>query len=73
MLNLDFYNLTTTKKKNSQVLQVELNCFYLKYLLWFAPEEPLNTVRLILHFFFGVVGIRECYQYVTDKYVATVT
>ncbi|KAL1925447.1 uncharacterized protein VTP21DRAFT_330 [Calcarisporiella thermophila] len=48
-------------------LQCELNCFYLKYLLWIPPEHPLNTWRLFFYFLAGVPGTRELYQYVTDK------
>ncbi|EIE75466.1 hypothetical protein RO3G_00170 [Rhizopus delemar RA 99-880] len=48
-------------------LQCELNCFYLKSLLWIPPEHPLNTYRLILLFFFALPGAREVYQYVSDN------
>ena len=47
-------------------LQGELNAFYLKYLLWIPPRNPLNTYRLILFFFAGCPAIREVYQYVSD-------
>lgn len=48
-------------------LQCELNCFYLKYLLWVPPEHPLNTYRLILLFLFALPGAREAYQYISDS------
>jgi len=48
-------------------LQTELNAFYLKYILWFPPTEPLNTYRLSLHFFAGLVGVREAYRYLVDS------
>ncbi|KAI9478057.1 MAG: phosphatidylserine synthase 2 [Benjaminiella poitrasii] len=48
-------------------LQCELNCFYLKYLLWVPPEHPLNTYRLILLFLFALPGAREVYQYISDS------
>ncbi|OAD76739.1 hypothetical protein PHYBLDRAFT_131689 [Phycomyces blakesleeanus NRRL 1555(-)] len=48
-------------------LQCELNCFYLKYLLWVPPEHPLNTYRLILLFFFALPAARELYQYISDS------
>ncbi|CEG66570.1 hypothetical protein RMATCC62417_03121 [Rhizopus microsporus] len=48
-------------------LQCELNCFYLKSLLWIPPEHPLNTYRLILLFFFALPGAREVYQYISDN------
>jgi phosphatidylserine synthase 2 len=49
-------------------LQCELNCFYLKYLVWIPPEHPLLTYRLILVFFFALPATREAYQYLVDKY-----
>lgn len=52
-----------------QFLQCELNCFYLKYLVWIPPEHPLLTYRLILVFFFALPATREAYQYLVDKYV----
>ena len=46
---------------------MELNAFYLKYILWFPPTEPLNSYRLFLHFAAGLVGIRETYRYLVDS------
>ncbi|KAI9357777.1 phosphatidyl serine synthase-domain-containing protein [Pilaira anomala] len=48
-------------------LQCELNCFYLKYLLWVPPEHPLNTYRLSLLFLFALPGTRDVYQYLSDS------
>ncbi|KAG9300619.1 hypothetical protein G9A89_005219 [Geosiphon pyriformis] len=48
-------------------LQAELNSFYLKYLLWIPPEHPLNAIRAALLFFCSMPGVREAYQYLTDK------
>ncbi|CAO3642675.1 unnamed protein product [Cunninghamella echinulata] len=48
-------------------LQCELNCFYLKYLLWVPPEHPINTYRLILAFLFALPGARDLYQYLSDS------
>ncbi|KAF7725516.1 hypothetical protein EC973_009546 [Apophysomyces ossiformis] len=48
-------------------LQCELNCFYLKYLLWIPPEHPLNTYRLILLFLFALPAAREVYQSISDR------
>ncbi|KAI8149773.1 phosphatidyl serine synthase-domain-containing protein [Fennellomyces sp. T-0311] len=48
-------------------LQCELNCFYLKYLLWVSPEHPLNTYRLILMFLFALPAARDVYQYLMDS------
>lgn len=50
-----------------QFLQCEINAFYLKYLLWIPPEHPLNVYRLIFYFFIGICGVREGYQYLSDK------
>lgn len=47
-------------------LQTELNAFYLKYLLWIPPANPLNTYRLLFMFFATIPAVRELYQYVTD-------
>ncbi|ORZ03368.1 phosphatidyl serine synthase-domain-containing protein [Syncephalastrum racemosum] len=47
-------------------LQCELNCFYLKYLLWVPPEHPLNTYRLILMFLCALPAARDVYQYLAD-------
>lgn len=49
-----------------QALQCELNCFYLKYLLWVPPEHPLNTYRLTLMFLFSLPAARDVYQYLMD-------
>lgn len=44
-----------------------MNSFYLKYILWFPPTEPLNSYRLLLHFAAGLVGMRETYRYLVDS------
>lgn len=48
-------------------LLVELNAFYLKTLLWMAPEHPLVTYRLILLWLCGLPAVRELYQYIIDE------
>lgn len=48
------------------VLQCELNAFYLKYLLWIPPSNPLNIYRLILFFFMCLPATREAYQFLND-------
>ncbi|CAG8438723.1 2400_t:CDS:2 [Scutellospora calospora] len=48
-------------------LQVELNSFYLKYLLWIPPDNPINTYRATLLFMCSIPATREAYQYLTDK------
>ena len=47
-------------------LITELNCFYLKYLLWIPVESPLNTYRLIFLFFICLPAVREAYQFIDD-------
>lgn len=47
-------------------LQAELNCFYLKALLWIPPPHPLNVIRVFLMGFMGMTGVREVYQYFYD-------
>ncbi|KND01631.1 uncharacterized protein SPPG_09115 [Spizellomyces punctatus DAOM BR117] len=49
------------------VLQCELNAFYLKYLLWLPPSNPINILRLILYFFLALPATREAYQYLIDR------
>lgn len=44
----------------------ELNCFYLKYLLWVPPAHYINVVRLVLYGLIGIVAAREAYQFFTD-------
>jgi phosphatidylserine synthase 2 len=45
---------------------VDMNAFFLKYILWVPPRNPLNTYRLIMWFFVGMPAIREYYQFVSD-------
>ena len=47
-------------------LLCELNCFYLKYLLWIPTPHIINQVRLLSIVFSGAVALRECYQYFSD-------
>ncbi|XP_002128264.2 phosphatidylserine synthase 2 [Ciona intestinalis] len=44
-------------------LLAELNTFYLKFVLWVPPDNPMVTFRLILYLFWGAVAIRESYDY----------
>ena len=48
---------------------VELNAFFLKFVLWIPPPHYLNVLRLILWFFIGMPAIRESYQFATQRYV----
>lgn len=50
----------------SVFLVCEVNCFYLKYLLWIPPSHPLNVIRISLYGLVGVVTLREAYQFFTD-------
>lgn len=52
-----------------QVSIIELNAFYLKYILWVPPPHPLNIIRLSLWMFMGLPALREYYQFVSDPYV----
>ncbi|KAI9350111.1 phosphatidyl serine synthase-domain-containing protein [Obelidium mucronatum] len=47
-------------------LQIELNAFYLKALLWIPPPHFINITRLIVMFFFCMPATREVYQYLSD-------
>ena len=47
-------------------LLTELNTFYLKFVLWVPPENPLNFARLGFILFWGAVGLRECFQLLDD-------
>ena len=49
------------------LLTSEVMGFYLKYLLWIPPPNILYVGRSILYAFAGCAGIRELYQYCTDK------
>jgi len=46
---------------------VELNAFFLKFVLWIPPPHYLNVLRLILWFFIGMPAIRESYQFATQS------
>ena len=49
-----------------QFLQCELNCFYLKFLLWIPPSHPLNAIRLAFIFLFALPGARDIYEYISN-------
>jgi len=48
------------------LLQVELNCFYLKALLWIPANHWLNVYRVAMLSLFGLPATREAYQYLAD-------
>merc|ERR1711871_1507464 len=37
--------------------------FFLKHVLYVPPRNPLNTYRLLLWFFLGIISVREYYQW----------
>lgn len=53
-------------------LQLELNTFYLKHLLWIETRHPINTLRLILLFFMCLPAVCEYYKYLVDRRCKTV-
>eukprot|EP00004_Rigifila_ramosa_P014645 TRINITY_DN3348_c0_g1_i1.p1 TRINITY_DN3348_c0_g1~~TRINITY_DN3348_c0_g1_i1.p1 ORF type:complete len:423 (-),score=100.03 TRINITY_DN3348_c0_g1_i1:37-1305(-) len=48
-------------------LCTEVTAFFLKFVLWIPPRNPLNTYRMIMWAFFAAPSAREFYQFVTDK------
>lgn len=44
-------------------LLAELNTFYLKFVMWVPPENPLVLSRLVMFMFWGAVAVREAYDY----------
>jgi len=51
------------------VLLVDFSSFALKYILWVPPRNPLNTYRLLLWCFLGMLSVREFYEYSTNPLV----
>ncbi|GIX66727.1 phosphatidylserine synthase 2 [Caerostris extrusa] len=45
---------------------LELNTFYLKFVLWLEPPHILNILRLVLMVFAGAVSVREYFQLLDD-------
>ena len=52
-----------------QFLVVELNTFYLKWVLWLRPDHWLCLSRLFLWLFWGAAGMREFFRFADDPYV----
>jgi len=46
---------------------VELNAFFLKYILWIPPPHKINLLRLLIWFGIAMPAFREIYQFLTDK------
>lgn len=44
-------------------LLFEVNAFFLKYVLWIPPRNPLNTFRLALLFLLALPAAREYYEF----------
>jgi phosphatidylserine synthase 2 len=45
---------------------IELNCFFLKFVLWHPPPHPLVTARLFLWFLFALPATREYYEWISN-------
>lgn len=53
-------------------LQLELNTFYLKHILWIETMHWINTLRLFLLFFMCLPAVREYYKYLIDRRCKTI-
>jgi len=60
-----FRNYISTVMLLSIFLLSELNVFYLKALLWMAPEHWIVITRLAFIFLWALPAVRELYQYVS--------
>ena len=45
------------------ILLTELNCFYLKFVMWAMPDHPYVLGRLFFMAGGGAVAVREAYDY----------
>ncbi|KAK9837431.1 hypothetical protein WJX81_001944 [Elliptochloris bilobata] len=48
------------------VLTMEVNAFFLKYILWLPPLNPLNTYRLTLLFLLALPATKEYYTFIEN-------
>jgi len=48
---------------------VELNCFFLKYVLWHPPPHPIVGFRLLIWFGLALPATREYYEWVVNPKV----
>ena len=48
-------------------LLAELNTFYLKFVMWVPPENPMVLGRMLLFIFWGAVSVREAYDYAAGQ------
>jgi len=46
---------------------MEMNGFFLKYVLWIPPPNPLNSYRLLILWLLSMPALREWYEYVTTE------
>jgi len=46
---------------------IELNAFFLKFILYLPPPHPINISRLFIWWGIGLPGVREYYHWITDK------
>ncbi|KAH9462203.1 hypothetical protein MJO28_003007 [Puccinia striiformis f. sp. tritici] len=60
-----FRNYIATVALLTVFLLSELNVFYLKSLLWLAPEHPIVILRLAAMFLWALPAVREYYDYAT--------
>lgn len=51
------------------ILIVEVNAFYLKFILWIPPRNPLNSYRLLVWWIIANPAIREYNSFLQNKYV----
>ena len=45
-----------------------MNAFFLKFILWVPPLNPLNTYRLLLLFAMALPAVREWYLFIESDY-----
>ena len=45
-------------------LMVEVNAFFLKFILWVPPLNPLNTLRLLIWFGLALPATKEYYAFI---------
>ena len=46
-------------------LACEVNAFFLKFVLWVPPRNPLNTYRLFIFFLMVIPAVNEYYDFIT--------
>jgi len=68
------WNIDASPKRCAQVsvlivwiLAVEVQAFFLKYILWIPPRNLLNTYRLIIWFALGLPAVREYFEFLEGR------